>query len=288
MPTESELARKDFADYEFIASEINRFLRMEPGEAMNHMRQNPQDALRGLYDPSGRMYLFSRDGDARFLQIVRRRMKKAGGAGLRHNLEAILAALKSEFMARLLDAERMITDENAGEIFEHVIAALDSGYRTLTHYIPCSVVAEDQPNRFSIGPITFVLQRVFLQEHETALRQSRNQHNQFLLPKMLEFFAEFRWVAIVTVEPCHPLVSEERSRRTIQRGLDLFKLMVGSGRASRVRQAYDVNLPDRTSHLLSDATSFSMSSRGKARDAVVADGWFEFFSASPYWRWAES
>jgi hypothetical protein len=104
----------------------------------------------------------------------------------------------------------------------------------------------------------------------------------------VEFFSEFRWVGIVDVPPCNSKVSRLRARKTIQRGLDLFKLFIGSGRASLVRQAYDLNVPNDTSHLVSDGGSFSISWSGKMRDAVVADDWYAHLSRLPYWRWAES
>jgi hypothetical protein len=194
---------------------------MAPHEVMEHMRLHPRDALHLLSGPDRRLYFFSMDGDVRFARLVERHLKGLGVEGLRHDFEAVFSAVKSEFMRRSLDEALKITEENAGEVFQAALASLDAGYGPLTHYIPCAIVADTKPDRFEIGPVKFVLRDAFLNENEGRIRQGLTHHGELLLPRLLDYLKESRWVAILTVPPCHPTVSTQRAHEVVQRCLDL-------------------------------------------------------------------
>lgn len=118
-----------------------------------------------------------------------------------------------------------------------------------THYVPCAVVMHRKRNMFTIGPVTFILRERFFKENEQAIQEAAQRWaptvSADILSRTESFYTDFMWIAKITVPRCDVAVSRERARVGIQKALDVFKLIVGSGRAGNVKMANDVALPQR-------------------------------------------
>lgn len=283
-------ARKDFKDFKFIGQELGRLLDMQPSELRKHLVEHPEDFFATLSGPDGDALFFTAEGERRFRQIAVRGLDAIGAARRKHFLPEIVEKLKAEFIGRKV-AKFIISEENAHDLFDASLAAATAEHVPLVHFIPCSVVAGDRPPRFDIGPVSFVLSKTFLEENDLALRKclDMTQGPQWAYEGIHRFFAGFHWVARVSVDACEPTVSQRRARKIAQFALDLFKLIVGSGRASNVRQGYDLGMPISTATLISpEPDRFSFSLHREAHDVALADSWHSVLLSSRGWKIAES
>jgi len=284
------LSEKDFDDYEFICREGARLAAMEPQALFEHFRLHPEDRFHWMPRPRGGELFLSRQADLRFLQIATRGLLALGTDREKHSLEKVVGAVKSELVSRL-DEPSKITDENAHDVFRAAIQALAVTHSRLTHFIPCTVVVHEVTPRFRIGPVEFALRSLFMHENESQIRRRKEgpQGSDLGFEQLEKFFSRFRWIAHVAVEPCDAAVSTQRARRAVQMALDLFKLYVGSSRASCVRQGYDLGIPTETAELVSDEPhGFSILWGRRIGDAIVNDNWFRQVSVQKPWQEAES
>jgi hypothetical protein len=290
-PDREMLSKKDYTDYEFIVRESERLVALEPAQLLKYYSEHKEDALSTLFGTEGRSLPCTRAGAERFGQIVVRGLKALGPNARKHSASSLTSALKARFVDKAIEIVSAITDENAHELFESVARSLEEGHKELTHYIPCSIAAHRKPDRFTIGPVNFLLQDIFMQEKETGLRSSMASRptSEWEFEELKKFFSKFSWVASVQVPPCDTSVSTERARAVVQRTLDLFKLVVGSRRAANVRQAYDLTIPDATTTLVSsEVGAFSLSHARRLLDAIVPDDWYDQISEFTQWRVGES
>jgi hypothetical protein len=281
--------RKDWADYQAILKEIEQLARLDAAGLMDRFRTHPEDAFSDLPRPGGGTVPFTRNGDVRFEQIARRGLRTMGAGGKRHHLTDVITALKVKFVSWQTSSLEL-SAERAHRLFEDAIAEVEAEHTALTHFLPCSLVAHHEPNRFRIGPVTFVLSSLFLSENETRIRQSeaRGLQTGLAYEELAKFFSRFTWVASIEIAACAPDVSEKRARRIVQMALDLFKLCIGRARASDVRQGHDHNLPKETATLvLRQPEGFDLSWSRKMFDAVINDAWHLQISQIPFWKSAE-
>jgi hypothetical protein len=228
------LGEKDHVDYQFILTEMERYVRLAPLEQVQCLNDNPMAGFSGLRTAQGGVFPLAVEAQERFIQIALRGLEALGPEGRRHLLKSVVAQLQADFQAAILSGLD-ITGANAHDVFIGAIRKLEVHYTEITHYVPCAVVAHREVDEFVIGPVTLVLRDKFLKDHEAAIHKAAEWHDAPLTEKLLtrlrDFYDDFQWIACITVQPCHPEVSTERARVGIQRALDVFKLMVGSRRA---------------------------------------------------------
>jgi hypothetical protein len=271
----SRIHEKDHRDYEFVLAEIQRFRNLSPQEQYKHLMEHPFDALNGLKLPNGGCVFLSRDAHRHLWRITERGLNLMGVAAERHRPEKVYEEVQRELVS-LAFAGFELTAGNAHDVFDSAIRKLEATYSELTHYVPCSVVAHTVRDVFAIGPVTFVLREKFLKKHENAIRESVESWGadarDTILAQFTGFYTDFQWIASIAIPRCDPGVSRCRAEAGIQKALDVFKLIVGSGRAQHVKQAYDFTVPQRHFNLVSTAPGvFDISSGGKMHDAVVND-----------------
>jgi hypothetical protein len=281
------LDEKDDADYEVILAEFESFIRKPKEEQLQELMQHPWEALSSPKTPNGSTLFASPPAHDRFVQIAKRGLKHLGVAAKRHRLEVILPRLQEEFVSRLI-AKADINPQNAHSVFEAAVAKAEASYEALTFYVPCSVVAHRACDRFSIGPVTFVIRESFLREHETAIRESATTENltftNILLERTNTFYTEFQWIACLSVPACDRQIAKKRALAGVQKALDVFKLVVGGERAAHVKQGYDSRVPEAHAELVSKASGeFSILLGGKMQDAVVNDDWYAQVISAPFW-----
>src|SRR2546426_4398244 len=284
------LARKDFRDYQFILEELERLLKMSPAELLTYFGQHREDAFYTLPRGSGGELPFTKKGETHFQEIAIRGLEALGADGRKHFLPSVVDALKSEFMSERTE-DPPLTEDNAHEVFDTAIAKVETEFRQLTHFVPCSIVIHQEPSRFKIGPVEFVLRDLFFKENEAALLRSQESATGFEWghEELRKFFNRFFWVASVTIDAADKKISRDRARKAIQMALDVLKLFIGTARAAGIRQGYDHGMPTETASLVSvEAGTFSLSLRRGRHDAVLMDHWYDGISRSEPWQLAES
>ena len=126
-------------------------------------------------------------------------------------------------------------------------AALKS--KDITHFIPCTVVSDDDPRAFSIGPVTFQRREDFLQQQVPAFEhyiesfievrptasadEAKDEALSFVVDTTT-YFNHFDWVAEITIENCTPKISKDLARQTLQAALDVLRLMLGEAYADHL------------------------------------------------------
>jgi hypothetical protein len=281
-----KLSRKDFEDYEFIASELSKMAKMNFAEIREHQKHHPEDNLFTLHHPrDNHLMLFTREGAKRFRQVARRSFKSLGTESRKYDLNIVISKVKELFLTRLLENTSSLNDEHAHEIFLQAIAEISKDFLGTTHYIPCSLVAQSVPSQFHIGPVEFQLSEVFWDKNGQSIRGNLKHESQH--EPIKQFFTQQRWVASVQVGPCDPIVSATRATETVQLSLDLFKLFAGRSRGADVRHAYIAGLPWHTSRLYSDETGFHITQIWAFRNAVLKDAWLEDIAGFLPWIFGE-
>src|ERR1035437_10140144 len=283
----SRLHKKDYRDYEFIVAEIQRFQSLSPRQQWEHWKAHPGDAMGGIKTPSGGTIYLTRDARTRLHQVTERGLRAMGPAAERHNAEKVYEELPRQFINLVVEGAD-ITEENAHRVFEGAIQNLEGLFVEQTHYVPCAVVMHRVRDMFTIGPVTFILRERFFRENEQAIREAAERWSPVMSPDILSrtqsFYTDFMWIARITVPPCDISISRERARAGIQKALDVFKLIVGSGRAANVKMAHEIALPQRPWELTStQGKGFAIRSSGGSHDAIVNDEWYEQVTAFPEW-----
>jgi hypothetical protein len=281
------LHQKDDEDYEFILGEMERFVTLTPSEQIQYVGDNPSSAFTGMKDLNGGIFPLSVEGQGRFFQIVERGLKHLGADRRRHRREAIVTQLMKDFVSAMANHFE-INEHNAHDLFTTAIDSLTRGYQELTYYVPCAVVAQRETDQFAIGPVGFVLREKFLADNEVTIREAATGGDasitEIFLGRLKDFYSRFQWIASITVPPCDKEVSRQRAHECIQKALDVFKLLVGSTRASDVKQAYDAIAPFSSAELVSTSgTNFSLRFGGQGHDAVLNDRWYEQVTRGPAW-----
>lgn len=283
-----KLSRKDYEDLEFVVKDIQRFASLSPQEQIQQMLADPWSALSGFKGKSGYDFPLSRETHVRFDQIAVRGLKHLGTGAYVHRFEKVVKALKAELSTRILGGFE-ITSDNAHEIFTSAVRNLEQGYERLTYYVPCSIVAERSFPQFTIGPVVFTLRDQFFEQHRDSIREAvakfkNSDMEGVVLSRIESFYSEFQWIACITLPACDADVSRSRAHESIQKALDIFKLLVGGERAAHVKQAYDVTVPSRYAELVSLAgDSFSFRLGGKMHNAVTNDNWYQQVVTGPAW-----
>ncbi|MBZ5726710.1 MAG: hypothetical protein LAP87_17155 [Acidobacteriia bacterium] len=278
---------KDHRDYEFIVAEIQRFQKLSRQEQWEYWKAHPWDALGGVKTPAGGVVYFTRDARTRFHQITERGLRAMASAAERHNTEKVYEELPRHLVKLLVEGSE-ITAKNAHDVFDGAIRNLEAKFVEQTHYVPCAVVMHRVRDVFTIGPVTFILRERFFRENERAIREAAERWNPSISADIFNrtqsFYTDFMWIARITVPPCDASVSHRRAHLGIQKALDVFKLIVGSGRAGNVKMAHDIALPQRPWELTSTpAEGFDIRSSGTSHDAVVNDEWYQQVTAFPEW-----
>lgn len=112
----------------------------------------------------------------------------------------------------------------------------------ITHFIPCTVVSDENPRIFSIGPVTFRRRADFLEQQApafehyiesfievrpTASADEAKDEGRSFVADTTAYFDHFGWVAEITIENCTPKISKDLARQSLQAALDVLRLMLG-------------------------------------------------------------
>lgn len=167
--------------------------------------------------------------------------------------------------------------------------------------MPCEVFDEEDPDRFTFGPVLFVRTSAFLAEQEAQIRACRSKsQNDFAdglrlrspqlseegvhheaeafaarhLERLQSYFSDHDWVASVSIPSSHPTVSKARAERAIDAALDALRLFTLYA-PERLRRASSLREPRETHHLYSDDDGTLHAGAFYAgKGATAGGGWY--------------
>src|SRR5207302_8419620 len=266
--------KEDVADVKTIYDDVVRFARMGFHEYKAHVDAHPED--RGLHHvnlPGGGHQPISADSTDRFFKITKRLIAiTPDNADL--DRTTLDAAIRAEFVEMFLRNDRPIEQSTVDKMLTRALREVRKKHRQMTHYLACTLVGDDEPFEFRVGPVRFLHESKFfadlgptIEAHHRAsssaqrakaermlaegkLRelmplQNWEELDQTRLKQVTEYYKPYKWVAEVTVPACDSKMSRVRAELTVQAALDLLKLIaVGWYHGERIHLGVDHGIID--------------------------------------------
>jgi hypothetical protein len=302
---------KDIDDIDFIANEIVRYASMEVRDLMAYLREHKEDYWHSVPHPSGSGNLtVGAAAGRRFYELAARHLSTR--PDLKHNFDTELftAAVKKEFVWTFLKrGEKELSQRVIDKMLAAAVKRAKKEHKALTHYIPCIVVSSKEPEAFRIGPVTFVCMEKFLHDHKEAFEAERESIREDhirrcqeaiaagrpaeeiatpdiseklaerLVGNTVEYFEQFKWIAIVSIPECDVTLSRERAERAIEASLDTLKLFFGRTHGKPLRQGHALGTPPKTAKLTREADGkFDFSYGWSSQDTPAGKEWFGVLS----------
>ena len=233
------------ADIQFVLDEVMRFLHKHPREY-----EDKRDFFADLPHPvhRGAKIICGHEADRRLWGMAEDFLNTHKMAG-RVELAMVVENLGYQVSTRFIKKGNVV-DKGA------VQAALDGAVKRaalksmdITHFIPCTVVSDDNPRAFSIGPVTFRRREDFLEQQApafehyiesfievrpTASADEAKDEGRSFVADATAYFDHFGWVAEITIENCAPKISKGLARQSLQAALDVLRLMLGEAYADHL------------------------------------------------------
>lgn len=303
--------RSDLKDVEFVIEEIWRFLRMSQTDLLEHIKKNKIDAFCTIRNPvkNGDL-IIGRQAQLRILSLAERHLAAQTGFNFDISSEEFAAAVQDAFAQFFIKEDREVDTRNIDRMLSFAVRRSKEKFKPTTHYLPCVLVGDEDPNEFEIGPVRFVRTEKFLSEHNPKIEETRKsieernkkacenavvagypkadvcnpeqsaQIAEQLVQGLLKYLSLFNWVAIVTVPQCGEDVSRERAEASVEAALNVLKLLLGSTYAGNLRLGHLAGKHPNTASLKqSGYDPMSISLHWKAGEAFLGEGWLEKIKA---------
>jgi len=233
------------ADIQFVLDEVMRFLHKHPREY-----DDKRDFFADLPHPihRGAKIICGYEADRRLWDMAENFLATHKMAG-RVELAMVVENLGYQISTRFLKKGNAV---NTGTVQAALAAAVKrsaSECKDITHFIPCTVVSDDDPRAFSVGPVIFRRREDFLQQRApaferyiesfievrpTASVEEAKDEGRSFVADATAYFDHFGWVAEITIENCAPKISKNLARQSLQAAQDVLRLMLGETYAAHL------------------------------------------------------
>lgn len=157
--------------------------------------------------------------------------------------QSLILSTKRELVERFLKRKRPIDAREIDKLLSAVAKGAKRKCSTLVHFIPCHLMASEEPDQFDLGPVKFRRRSALRQALREVCRGRRLADEQTgpsnlrrdLLCLSLRYYRSFQWVAVVRVEDCDPDTSEAIATRAVTSALDCLHLLFGAFATDRMR-----------------------------------------------------
>lgn len=298
----------DIDDVEFIYAEIEKFLTMRPDDLRAHWRASPPlEALHMLPHPSGRGELFlGKNAYMRFNVLARRHLAAQPERRVRVASEKLADALRKEFVRRFLKDFQQITNRSVAEMFDSAYKDLATSFQRRTYYLPCSIVQEQNPAEFKVGPVSFIKRSLFWERHHSDIEREKVRTGEELRNRwsasaktpansedaadqqakvfaddlfrgVQEFFGLYDWLAIVETPPADEKISEDLANSLVGRALNVLKLLMGASHSDQISMGSAAPIIARTAQLVRDSDGrFHPTLEFSTPQNSVGNDWFSY------------
>ena len=295
-------------DVNFILQEIFRFTSMPWSELKDLSEDHRRDFLCCVPHPDGRggSLICGREAYNRFYELAKRCLSSEEKRD-DFDLQAFTRSIREEFVRVFLKEQKEVDERSVSKMLAAAMKKIKKMQKSLTHYIPCVIVFENQPDRFQIGPVHFTTIENFLNDHRNDFEKKRHhlrnasiehakkavekgkmaankiptledsaKHADMMVDKLLEYFKGYKWVASVTIPPCDEKVSLERAQVTVEAALNVLRLFFGAFYGNKLRQGHSRGMITDTANLTRDADgNLFIAISQKLEHVPGGDNWFQ-------------
>lgn len=306
-------SKQNLEDVEFITERVIYFLKLtqNPVELRKHFETNRMDGLCSLNHPERGMMICGLDANNRFYQIARRWLASQNSEKAKTHLEDLVKALKDCYVQKFLVKEDEMDESNVQQMFSRAYKSIMKKRQSLTHFIPCVLFSDKEPQSFHVGPVEFLRKEEFRLRYHDQVEASRErikvQHQERVKAKVdegtirkenamtesdsadfsnrmvdnvIDFYYDYNWIAVTSVGPCDNSISHQKALRVVNGALNVLKLLFGRHHTNRIRVAYSVGVAKRSATLTQcdDDKLMVSSSFGGGDDNSLGDGWLEILT----------
>lgn len=217
---------------QFALSEAARFQNLIAEAARSKQLQSlpKDDLLYGLRRPDGHEWVYGREADRRVFELAIDALRHARLASVASS-DPMYKALKSMIVEHFITGRREITLPAVEKAVAAAVRIVRKELADSRHLIPCQLMFVADPDRFSIGPVTFHNRVTFQSIADELVDQHRKvasaKGRKSTAEDVLAYFANFTWVADVTIKGCDQEVGEQRASQAVNAALDFLHLLFG-------------------------------------------------------------
>ena len=224
-------------DVHFIFSEIARFRALE--RQWFETKSPPPELREGylweLPHPTEKHSKFpcGRAGMARLEGLARHAADRAG-IGNQIDILTIRTPLAKALIRRFVLEQREIGISQIERALSEAARIARRSLGTMTHYVPCHLMAAQSPDEFVVGPVRFLNQKSFRRVIAQRLWQNRSENRGVAgyLGDVTKYYKSFGWVAEVSIQQCDEKLSEKTATQAVTYALDCLQLFFGPSHTS--------------------------------------------------------
>ena len=304
---------QNIEDVEFILSQLEHYLINSEDKMKTFREEVKKDRLNYMYmlpHPKGSGHLIcGREAHKRFFLLAKRYLSTLGANGGTVKEIDYVEILKNEFVRYFLKEGQSISERSTTRMLSRAFEKSLKNHEVLTYYIPCSIVFGNKPLEFEVGAVRFLHKSRFdeqfgdeLEAQQEMIAERHQQHCQdaiekgmdskrvateeqssklgsYLVDGVKKYFNNYDWVGIVTIGPCHSVVSRERAVLAVTSALNILKLMLSENYSDKIRIGCSPGVMQRRASLIRKSNNqLSISVSGEYDGNMPGDKWFDIIS----------
>ncbi len=217
---------------EFALTECVRFVTMV-NDAMRDKTFSQLPGSEFLYElrgADGRKYTYGREAQRRLEEVAESALS-ASRFGETVSFERYMETLKPAIVERFITKGVEVDLASVDSAFSSALNDAAKARGDSRHFIPCQLMFQAEPDSFSIGPVTFRNRETFKPVFDELVKENRaretNTGKPTIADEVIGYFANFTWVAEVTVKGCDRQIGKERAIQAVGAAVDFMHVMFG-------------------------------------------------------------
>ncbi|MFT3732846.1 MAG: HEPN domain-containing protein [Hyphomicrobium sp.] len=272
----------------FVFTEAARFQEQFARGDFRTGLERPLDGLHSIPDPKGDGYgalCIGPNAERRLREFVESQVANGRYAG-KLEVEPLVRQFKEEIVDRFIRRCVELSDDEASAAFASSLVCSVSRTKELTHLIPCQLVNTSDPSAFEIGPVKFSHYDWRWPEIERQLQNWPTNPNyndntrQRLRQDIRTYYAEFNWLAEVTLAGWEPTPSRKAALEITTAAVEGLRLLLGGRQSNRLLVAGAAGHSHVRSHIVLAS--------GKIEQTEVAHHSSIYPLDEGDWKWIES
>lgn len=218
--------------FEAIIREREAFLSGKPADKSNWLKK--------IDGPPGKGIFFTGDDGWNALWALTDSSMRIGKIAQRADRQTVMRILSGVLMRKFVDEGLEVNDRNVARALSETFKVAKRTFKTETHFIPCHLSTRAEKVGLSLGAVRFVSRaegkRVLAEALKTE-RAANLEHRKRDRPHMFQainYYAGFRWFAMVRVADCADKRSESVALATATSALDFLQLLIGARYSRRM------------------------------------------------------
>lgn len=201
------------------------------------------EALFDLPHPSGSgSMLCGREAALRIEKLAQEAGRRSG-ISRRVEFERLIRITKELLVQRFFVERRELGQKQVDRFFSSIDRQARADCSNLTHFIPCTLMTEQEPDTLTVGPVTFRNRANFRSRVRPLVSEykrdfiGKDNHDlhSHLMSSSVHFFRQFDWVAEVSINGCDQRTSRRIAERAVTSALDCLHLIFRAKHTNKMR-----------------------------------------------------